>query len=188
MKKIINWGIVSTAKIGWEYLIPAIHRSKNSKVVALASRNISKARSLSKKMKISKCYGSYRELYQDPDIDIIYNPLPNHLHIKTSLEACNYGKHILLEKPLALNSKDIDPLIKAAKKNKVIIKEAFMVRHHPQWQWIKKYIKSGNIGKITNISSVFSYNNKDPKNIRNIQKYGGGSINDIGCYPTVISR
>jgi predicted dehydrogenase len=188
MKKIINWGIVSTAKIGWEYLIPAIHRSKNSKVIALASRNISKARSLSKKMKIPKCYGSYRELYQDPDIDIIYNPLPNHLHIKTSLEACNYGKHILLEKPLALNSKDIDPLIKAAKKNKVIIKEAFMVRHHPQWQWIKKYIKSGKIGKITNISSVFSYNNKDPENIRNIQKYGGGAIYDIGCYPTVISR
>ena len=188
MKKIVNWGIVSTAKIGWEYLIPAIHKSKNSKVIALASRNISKARTLSKKMKISKCYGSYKELYQDPDIDIIYNPLPNHLHIKTSLEACNYGKHILLEKPLALNSKDIDPLIKAAKKNKVIIKEAFMVRHHPQWQWIKKYIKSGNIGKITNISSVFSYNNKDPKNIRNIQKYGGGAIYDIGCYPTVISR
>jgi predicted dehydrogenase len=188
MKKIINWGIVSTAKIGWEYLIPAIHKSKNSKVIALASRNISKARSLSKKMKIPKCYGSYRELYQDSEIDIIYNPLPNHLHIKTSLEACNYGKHILLEKPLSLNSKDIDPLIKAAKKNKVIIKEAFMVRHHPQWQWIKKYIKSGKIGKITNISSVFSYNNKDPKNIRNIQKYGGGAIYDIGCYPTVISR
>ena len=188
MKKIINWGIVSTAKIGWEYLIPAIHNSKNSKVIALASRNISQARSLSKKMKIPKCYGSYKELYQDPEIDIIYNPLPNHLHIKTSLEACNYGKHILLEKPLALNSKDIDPLIKAAKKHKVIIKEAFMVRHHPQWQWIKKYIKSGKIGKITNISSVFSYNNKDPKNIRNIQKYGGGAIYDIGCYPTVISR
>ena len=188
MKKIINWGIVSTAKIGWEYLIPAIHRSRNSKVIALASRDLSKARSLSKRMKIPKYYGSYKELYRDPDIDIIYNPLPNHLHIKTSLEACYNGKHILLEKPLALNAKDIDPLIKAAKKNKVIIKEAFMVRHHPQWQWIKKYIKSGKIGKITNISSVFSYNNKDPKNIRNIQKYGGGAIYDIGCYPTVISR
>tara|TARA_B100000674_G_scaffold142577_1_gene112230 strand:- start:64 stop:1068 length:1005 start_codon:yes stop_codon:yes gene_type:complete len=188
MKKIINWGIVSTAKIGWEYLIPAIHRSRNSKITALASRDLSKARSLSNRMKIPKYYGSYKELYRDPDIDIIYNPLPNHLHIKTSLEACHNGKHILLEKPLALNAKDIDPLIKAAKKNKVIIKEAFMVRHHPQWQWIKKYIKSGKIGKITNISSVFSYNNKDPKNIRNIQKYGGGAIYDIGCYPTVISR
>ena len=188
MKKIINWGVVSTAKIGWEYLIPAIHRSRNSKITALASRDLSKARSLSNRMKIPKYYGSYKELYRDPDIDIIYNPLPNHLHIKTSLEACHNGKHILLEKPLALNAKDIDPLIKAAKKNKVIIKEAFMVRHHPQWQWIKKYIKSGKIGKITNISSVFSYNNKDPKNIRNIQKYGGGAIYDIGCYPTVISR
>tara|TARA_B100000073_G_scaffold281136_1_gene241846 strand:+ start:359 stop:1363 length:1005 start_codon:yes stop_codon:yes gene_type:complete len=188
VKKIINWGIISTAKIGWEYVIPAINKSKNSKVIALASRNISKAKSLSNRMKISKYYGSYKELYQDPNVDVIYNPLPNHLHIKTSLEASSYGKHILLEKPLSLKSTDIDPLIKAAKKNKVIIKEAFMVRHHPQWQWIKKYIKSAKIGKITSISTVFSYKNKDSKNIRNIKKFGGGAIYDIGCYPTVISR
>ena len=187
-KNIINWGILSTAKIGWEHVIPAIHKSKNSHVAALASRDLSKAKALSKKMKIPKSYGSYEELYQDPDIDIIYNPLPNHLHIKTSVEASSYGKHILLEKPLSLKAKDIDPLIKAAKKNKVIIKEAFMVRHHPQWQWVKDYIKSGSIGKISSISTVFSYTNLDPKNIRNISKFGGGAIYDIGCYPTVISR
>ena len=140
MKKIINWGIVSTAKIGWEHVIPAIQKSKNSKVLGLASRDLKKAKSLCKKLKISKSYGSYEELYQDPNIDIIYNPLPNHLHIKTSLKAASYGKHILLEKPLSLKAEDIDPLIKSAKKNKVIIKEAFMVRHHPQWKWIKKFI------------------------------------------------
>ena len=187
-KNVVNWGIISTAKIGWEHVIPAIQKSKNSKVLGLASRDLKKAKSLCQKLNISKSYGSYEELYQDPDIDIIYNPLPNHLHIKTSLKAASYGKHILLEKPLSLKAKDIDPLIKSAQKNKVIIKEAFMVRHHPQWQWVKKYIKDGNIGAISNISTVFSYSNKDPNNIRNILKYGGGAIYDIGCYPTVISR
>jgi predicted dehydrogenase len=118
-KKIVNWGIISTAKIGWEHVIPAIQKSKNSEVSALASRNLLKAKTLAKKFKIPKSYGSYKELYKDPDIDIIYNPLPNHLHIKTSIEASSYGKHILLEKPLSLKAKDLDPLIKVAKKIKL---------------------------------------------------------------------
>ena len=187
-KRIINWGILSTAKIGWEHVIPAIKKSKNSQVIALASRNLSSARVLSKKFKIPKSYGSYKELYEDKDVDVIYNPLPNHLHIKSSIEACKNKKNLLLEKPLSLKSKDIDPLIEIASQNKVIVKEAFMVRHHPQWQWVKKYIKSGKLGSISSISTVFSYNNKNPKNIRNIKKFGGGAIYDIGCYPTVISR
>ena len=187
-KRIINWGILSTAKIGWEHVIPAIKKSKNSQVIALASRNLSSARVLTKKFKIPKSYGSYKELYEDKDVDVIYNPLPNHLHIKSSIEACKNKKNLLLEKPLSLKSKDIDPLIEIASQNKVIVKEAFMVRHHPQWQWVKKYIKSGKLGSISSISTVFSYNNKNPKNIRNIKKFGGGAIYDIGCYPTVISR
>ena len=187
-KRIINWGILSTAKIGWEHVIPAIKKSKNSQVIALASRNLSSARALTKKFKIPKSYGSYKELYEDKDVDVIYNPLPNHLHIKSSIEACRNKKNLLLEKPLSLKSKDIDPLIEIASQNKVIVKEAFMVRHHPQWQWVKKYIKSGKLGSISSISTVFSYNNKNPKNIRNIKKFGGGAIYDIGCYPTVISR
>jgi len=187
-KRIINWGILSTAKIGWEHVIPAIKKSKNSQVIALASRNLSSARVLTKKFKIPKSYGSYKELYEDKDVDVIYNPLPNHLHIKSSIEACKNKKNLLLEKPLSLKSKDIDPLIEIASQNKVIVKEAFMVRHHPQWQWVKKYIKSGKLGSISSISTVFSYDNKNPKNIRNIKKFGGGAIYDIGCYPTVISR
>ena len=187
-KKLINWGIISTAKIALEHLIPAIMKSKNSNLLAIASRSKRSAYKISKKFNISRSYGSYDELYQDPDVDIIYNPLPNHLHIKSSLKACAQGKHILLEKPLSLTAKEITPLIKNAKKHNVIIKEAFMVRHHPQWQWIKKYIKSGHIGEVSNISTVFSYSNKNPKNIRNILKYGGGAIYDIGCYPTAISR
>ena len=187
-KKIINWGILSSAKIGWEHVIPAILKSKNSKLVAIASRNTLRAKKLAQKFKIDKSYGSYQELYKDQEIDVIYNPLPNHLHIKSSIEACKNKKNILLEKPISLKATDIDPLIKYASENKVVIKEAFMVRHHPQWQWVKKYIKSGKLGSISSISTVFSYNNKNPQNIRNIKKFGGGAIYDIGCYPTVISR
>ncbi len=187
-KRIINWGILSSAKIGWEHVIPAILKSKNSKLVAIASRNTLRAKKLAQKFKIDKSYGSYQELYKDQEIDVIYNPLPNHLHIKSSIEACKNKKNILLEKPISLKATDIDPLMKYASENKVVIKEAFMVRHHPQWQWVKKYIKSGKLGSISSISTVFSYNNKNPKNIRNIKKFGGGAIYDIGCYPTVISR
>ncbi len=187
-KKIINWGILSSAKIGWEHVIPAILKSKNSKLVAIASRNTLRAKKLAQKFKIDKSYGSYQELYKDQEIDVIYNPLPNHLHIKSSIEACKNKKNILLEKPISLKATDIDPLMKYASENKVVIKEAFMVRHHPQWQWVKKYIKSGKLGSISSISTIFSYNNKNPKNIRNIKKFGGGAIYDIGCYPTVISR
>ena len=187
-KKIINWGILSSAKIGWEHVIPAILKSKNSKLVAIASRNTLRAKKLAQKFKIDKSYGSYQELYGDQEIDVIYNPLPNHLHIKSSIEACKNKKNILLEKPISLKATDIDPLMKYASENKVVIKEAFMVRHHPQWQWVKKYIKSGKLGSISSISTVFSYNNKNPQNIRNIKKFGGGAIYDIGCYPTVISR
>ena len=187
-KKIINWGILSSAKIGWEHVIPAILKSKNSKLVAIASRNTLRAKKLAQKFKIDKSYGTYQELYKDQEIDVIYNPLPNHLHIKSSIEACKNKKNILLEKPISLKATDIDPLMKYASENKVVIKEAFMVRHHPQWQWVKKYIKSGKLGSISSISTVFSYNNKNPQNIRNIKKFGGGAIYDIGCYPTVISR
>ena len=187
-KKIINWGILSSAKIGWEHVIPAILKSKNSKLVAIASRNTLRAKKLAQKFKIDKSYGSYQELYKDQEVDVIYNPLPNHLHIKSSIEACKNKKNILLEKPISLKATDIDPLMKYASENKVVIKEAFMVRHHPQWQWVKKYIKSGKLGSISSISTVFSYNNKNPQNIRNIKKFGGGAIYDIGCYPTVISR
>ena len=187
-KKIINWGILSSAKIGWEHVIPAILKSKNSRLVAIASRNTLRAKKLAQKFKIDKSYGSYQELYKDQEIDVIYNPLPNHIHLKSSIEACKNKKNILLEKPISLKATDIAPLMKYATENKVVIKEAFMVRHHPQWQWIKKYMKSGKLGSISGISTVFSYNNKNPKNIRNIKKFGGGAIYDIGCYPTVISR
>jgi predicted dehydrogenase len=188
MKKIIKWGIIGTAKIAETALIPAINKSKNSKLVAIGSRNKINALNFAKKHKIERIYSSYKKLLQDNDIDIIYNPLPNHLHVKTTIEACKNKKHVLLEKPITLKASEVDLIKKSADKNKTIVKEAFMVRHHPQWQWVKKYIKSKKIGEIKAITSIFAYNNTDPKNIRNIKKFGGGALYDIGCYPIVISR
>ena len=187
MRKI-NWGVLSTARIAKRHVIPGIKQSKNSNLYAIASRNKSKALKFKKKFKFIKSYGSYNELYEDKNVDVIYNPLPNHLHLNTTIEACKNKKHVLLEKPITLKSKEVDQLIKISKKNKVIVKEAFMVRYHPQWQWVKKFISKGGIGKIRSISTIFSYYNTDPSNIRNIKKYGGGSVYDIGCYPVLISR
>jgi predicted dehydrogenase len=188
MKKKIKWGIVGTARISETALIPAINKSKNSELVAVGSRNKITATNFAKKHKIKKAYGSYKKLFEDKDIDVIYNPLPNHLHLKTTIEACNNNKNVLLEKPITLKASDVDLIKNKAKQNKTIVKEAFMVRHHPQWQWIKNYIKSNKIGTVKAISSFFSYNNTDPKNIRNVKKFGGGGLYDIGCYPIVISR
>ena len=187
MRKV-NWGVISSAKIATEHLISAINKSSNSRFYAIASRNEKIAKKISKKFKKVKYYGNYDKLYKDKDVSILYNPLPNHLHLKSTLEACKHKKHVLLEKPITLKSNEVDQLIRVSKKYKVIIKEAFMVRYHPQWQWIKKIIKQGELGKVKGISSIFSYSNFDPKNIRNIKKYGGGALYDIGCYPILISR
>jgi predicted dehydrogenase len=184
----VNWGVISSAKIATEHLIPAINKSSNSRFYAIASRDEKTAKKISKKFKNVKYYGSYNKLYKDKDVSIVYNPLPNHLHLNSTIEACKNKKHVLLEKPITLKSNEVDLLINASKKYKVIIKEAFMVRYHPQWQWIKKIIQKGELGKVKGISSIFSYSNSDPENIRNIKKYGGGALYDIGCYPILISR
>ena len=187
MKKI-KWGVISTAKIAKEHIIPGIKKSNNSILYAIASRNLSKADKYKKKFHFKKSYDSYKKLYKDEEVQAIYNPLPNHLHLESTIQACNNKKHVLLEKPITLKSKEVDLLIKISRKNKVIIKEAFMIRYHPQWQWVKKFVDQGKIGKIKSISTIFSYNNTDPKNIRNIKKFGGGAIYDIGCYPVLLSR
>ncbi len=188
MPKKIKWGIISTAKIAETDLIPAIKKSKNSELVAIASRKKDKAEKFAKKNKVKKFYSSYKKLYEDETIDVIYNPLPNHLHVNSTINAINNNKHVLLEKPITLKSKDVDLIKKVANKKNKIVKEAFMVRHHTQWQWVKKYIDSKKIGKINGITTLFSYKNLDPKNIRNIKKFGGGGLWDIGCYAIVISR
>lgn len=189
MTKKIRWGILSTANIGIAKVIPAIQKSKYNQVVAIASRNIDTASQAAGKLSIAKAYGSYEELLADPEIDAIYNPLPNHLHIPYSIDVIKAGKHLLCEKPLGLDAKDIAPLLDLAEKNPQLkIMEAFMYRFHPQWKKTKELVDAGVIGKLRSIQAHFYYNNRDEANIRNIVEWGGGALLDIGCYPISVAR
>lgn len=179
----IRWGIISTAKIGTEKVIPAIQKAANCEVVAISSRNKENATAAARKLGIAKAYGSYEALLADPDIDAIYNPLPNHLHVEYSIKALEAGKHVLCEKPIGLNTEEALLLQKeAAKYPELKIMEAFMYRFHPQWKQVKKWVDEGLIGEVKTVQSFFSYYNDDPKNIRNQSDIGGGALMDIGCY------
>lgn len=188
MKKV-RWGQISTANIGLKKVLPGMMRGKYSAVVAIASRDIASARKAAKALGIPKAYGSYEEMLADPDIDAVYNPLPNHLHVPWSIKALEAGKHVLCEKPLALTSAEAQALVDAAKKFPHLkVMEAFMYRHHPQWQRAKKMVQDGKIGTLRTIQSFFSYFNDDPQNIRNMPDIGGGGLMDIGCYNISLSR
>lgn len=181
MKKL-RWGILSTAKIAQEWLIPAMHESEYAEVVAVASRDLSRAQAYAKETNIPTAYGSYEELLQDPNIDAVYNPMPNHLHVSWSIEAINAGKHVLCEKPLGLDVADTQKLIEVANTSDKVVMEAFMYRFHPQWVKVKELIDSGVLGEIKHVQASFSYHNTDPDNVRNISGIGGGGMMDIGCY------
>jgi predicted dehydrogenase len=185
MKKI-RWGILSTANIGMKKVTPGMLKSSQLEVVAIASRNLKRAKEAATELKIPKAYGSYEELLADPEIDAIYNPLPNHLHVPLTLQAAKAGKHVLCEKPIAITTKEA-ALLKKAPKN-ILIAEAFMVRHNPQWIDARARVKKGEIGDIVAIQCLFSYFLRDPKNVRNRADIGGGGMLDIGCYPITIAR
>jgi predicted dehydrogenase len=157
-------------------------------VTAIASRDLKKARDAAASLGIPKAYGSYEELLTDPEIEAIYNPLPNHLHVPWSIRAAEAGKHVLCEKPISLDLAECRELISARDRTGVKIGEAFMVRTHPQWIRARQLVRSGAIGELRSIASAFSYFNRDPANIRNILNIGGGALMDIGCYPIQISR
>lgn len=182
----VRWGILSTATIGMKKVIPGIMRSPHSKVVAIASRSLERAQQAAGQLGIPKAYGSYEALLADPDIDAIYNPLPNDLHVPLTLKAAAAGKHVLCEKPVALDAADAERL-RAAPKDRLIV-EAFMIRYHPQWLRSREIVQSGELGEVKAISCVFSYYNVDPANIRNDPSKGGGGLWDIGCYPIVGAR
>ena len=182
----VRWGILSTAKIGRIKVIPGIQRSSQCEVVALASRSLEKARSTAQSLGIPRAYGSYEELLADPDIDVIYNPLPNDQHVPMTLAAARAGKHVLCEKPIALNAEDAARL-RAAPQDRLIL-EAFMVRFHPQWLRAREIVRSGELGEVRVVTGFFSYHNVDPANIRNDPAKGGGGAWDIGCYPIVGAR
>lgn len=188
MSTKLRWGVLSTAAIGLKKVIPAMQLGELTHVTAIASRDRTKAEEAARTLGIEKIYGSYEELLADPDIDVIYNPLPNHLHVPWTIKAAEAGKHVLCEKPLSLTLAEARTLLPIQARTGVKIGEAFMVRTHPQWIRTRELIASGRIGKIRSIQSFFSYHNVNPANIRNIPEYGGGALMDIGCYPIHISR
>lgn len=187
MKKI-RWGILGAAKIAREKVIPAMQGSERYEIAAIASRNLEKAKAAAEQLGIPKHYGSYEELLTDPDIDAIYNPLPNDMHVSYTLKSIQAGKHVLCEKPLALKSEDIKPLIEARDKYKVKVGEAFMVASNPQWLKAREIVQNGELGKLKAVQGFFSYFNRQKDNIRNIAENGGGGVWDIGCYPVFTSR
>ncbi|MEE2742891.1 MAG: Gfo/Idh/MocA family oxidoreductase [Bdellovibrionota bacterium] len=183
----IRWGVLSTAKIGILKVIPEMMKSKSCIIHGIASRNGSHAKKVSKELGIPKSYSSYEELLNDPEIEAIYNPLPNHLHVPLTIEAIKKGKHVLCEKPIALNAQETRTLIDVSKKHPHIkVMEAFMYPFHPQWALAKSML--GELGPLKLIETHFSYFNDDPKNIRNNLETGGGALLDIGCYPISLSR
>jgi predicted dehydrogenase len=188
MSRKTNWGILSTAKIGTKQVIPAMQQGKYTDIKAIASRNAERAAEEAENLGIGKSYGSYEELLSDPEIDAIYNPLPNHLHVEWSIKAMEAGKHVLCEKPVALTKEDVERLIQVRDKTGMKIGEAFMVRSHPQWLKARELAQDGTLGEVKAIQGFFSYYNEDADNIRNKAEYGGGSLWDIGCYPINTSR
>lgn len=184
----VRWGVLSTANIGLKKVLPAMQRSSWCEITAIASRDLSRAKEAAAALQIANAYGSYEELLADDTVEAVYNPLPNHLHVPWTIKAAEAGKHVLCEKPIALNAEEARALIDVRDRTGVKIQEAFMVRTHPQWLETRRLIQSGRIGSLRSINCFFSYNNPDPKNIRNQLEFGGGAVMDIGCYPITISR
>lgn len=188
MKKL-RWGIISTANIAKQFLIPAIHEAENADVVAVASRDRRRGEAYAKETGIPKVHDSYEALLADAQVDAIYNPLPNHLHVPLSVQAVEAGKHVLCEKPLGLNVADIGPLLKAAADHpRLVVMEAFMYRFHPQWVKVRELIDAGALGEIKAVQAEFTYFNRDPDNVRNKPDIGGGGLLDIGCYCVSAAR
>jgi len=184
----VRWGILGAANIALKKVIPGMRGSALAQVVAIASRDIAKARAAANSLGIPRAYGSYQELIDDPDIEAIYNPLPNHLHVPWSIRAAERGKHVLCEKPIALTAREARELLEVRDRTGVQIGEAFMVRTHPQWHKVREIIASGRIGELRLITGHFSYYRRDPADARSRVEWGGGALMDVGCYPITISR
>jgi predicted dehydrogenase len=188
MTNKVKWGILSTAPIAQRRVIPAMLDCAHAEIAAIASRSVDRAKAVAAQFSIPKAYGSYEELLADPQVEVIYNPLPHHLHVDWSIRAASHGKHVLCEKPLSRTVAEARLLLEARDEFRIKIGEAFMVRTHPQWLRTAELVRSGRIGKLRSALGYFSYFNVDPANTRNIAEYGGGGLMDIGCYPIKTSR
>ncbi len=186
MAQEIRWGVISTALIGTKKVIPGMQRSQRGTVDAIASRDLSRAKAAAAELGIAKAYGSYEELLADPDIDAVYNPLPNNLHAAWTVAAVKAGKHVLCEKPFAMNAEEAAELRALGGGRHVM--EAFMVRFHPQWLRARELVRQGAVGEQRAVQVFFAYDNRDPANIRNMVETGGGALMDIGCYGIVSGR
>ncbi|HUA62213.1 MAG TPA: Gfo/Idh/MocA family oxidoreductase [Verrucomicrobiae bacterium] len=184
----LRWGVLGVAKIATAKVIPSMQAGELTEITAIASRDRSKAEAAARELGIPRAYGSYEELLRDPEIDAIYNPLPNHLHVPWSIRAADAGKHVLCEKPIAMSVPETRELIAARDRTGVTIGEAFMVQVHPQWERAVELARGGQIGTLRAVTGNFGYFNPDPRNIRNVPEYGGGGLMDIGCYPIKTSR
>jgi predicted dehydrogenase len=184
----VRWGVLGAARIATVKVIPAMQAGEWSEVVGVASRDPAKAAAAAAKLRIPKSYGSYEAMIADPEIDAIYNPLPNHLHVPWTIRAAEAGKHVLCEKPIALNASEAETLLEVRARTGVHIQEAFMTRVNPQWLRVVEEVRSGRLGEIRAYAGVFSYFNDDPANIRNKPEWGGGALMDIGCYLINTSR
>jgi predicted dehydrogenase len=183
MKNKIYWGILSTSKIGREKVIPGLQKSNHCEVIAIASRNIEEAKKTAMLLNIKKAYGSYEDLLNDPEIEAVYIPLPNNMHVEWAIKSLQAGKHVLCEKPIGISAEDAEKLQKVSTDfPQLKIMEAFMYHFHPQWQNVKSIVAENAIGKVKTIHSFFSYYNVDPTNIRNKTEVNGGALMDIGCY------
>ena len=187
MSKVI-WGILSTANIGIKRVIPAILSGQRGVIAAIASRDAKRARDVAARFGISRSYGSYQALLDDPQIEAIYNPLPNHLHVEWTVKALEAGKHVLCEKPIALDAVEAQAIVAARDRTGKRVIEAFMVRFHPQWHRVRALVRDGRIGKVRALQSAFTFPVASPDNVRNRLEYGGGALYDVGCYPIVTAR
>jgi predicted dehydrogenase len=188
----IRWGILSTATIAREAVIPGMRTppyDKHAELTAIASRSLDKAQAAAAEFGIGSAYGSYEELLADAAVDAVYIPLPNHMHVPYAIKALEAGKHVLCEKPIGLSVAEAEQLVEAARQRPELkLMEAFMYRHHPQWQWARQVVREGKIGDLRTIQSFFSYFDDDPDSILHHAEWGGGGLMDIGCYPISLSR
>lgn len=178
----VRWGVLGVAKIAVTKVVPAMQRGVHTEVAAIASRDLARAREAAASLGIPKAYGTYEALLADPDVDAVYIPLPNHLHVPWTIRAAAAGKHVLCEKPIALSTAEAHTLLETRDRTGVLIQEAFMVRGHPQWIEAAALVRDGRIGELRSMLGYFSYFNVDPQNIRNVAGFGGGALMDIGCY------
>lgn len=185
---MLRFGILSTAKIAKDAVMPAIQDAENAVITAVASRDVTKARALADRFGAPHAFGSYEEMLASDVVDAVYIPLPTSQHVEWSLKAANAGKHVLVEKPLALKASQLDALIEARDRNKVVVSEAFMVTYAPVWLKVRELLKDGAIGELKHVQGAFSYFNRDAGNMRNIPELGGGALPDIGVYPTIATR